>query len=95
MKGIEASTQDRNQEAGTKAEIREECYLLACSSCPAEPDFLYSPDPPAWEWYHPQWADLPKSIINEQNASQTCPQASLMEAIPQVTSFLPDGFGLC
>ena len=42
--------------------------------------------------YHPQWAEPspPTSVTNEENASQTWPQARLMEPFGQLRFPLPD-----
>jgi len=60
---VRAGAQGKNLEAGTDAETREECCLLACSSWLAQPAFLCNPEPPAQNGTAYSGLGPPPSII--------------------------------
>lgn len=48
----------------------KKCCLLACSSCFAQPAFLWNPASSDWEWYCPQLAE-PHHINNKSRKCST------------------------
>lgn len=62
-------TQSWNLEAGAKVKAREECCLLSLLPLACQFTFLDNPRRPSWGGS--QWAEVPKSIINQENAPQT------------------------
>ena len=75
--------QGRNLKAGTEAGAMEECCLLACSSYLAQLAYTTQEQLPRSGPTH-CGLGLHTSFINQPKAPQTCPQAKLKEAIPQV-----------
>lgn len=66
MREVRAGTQGRDLEAGTEVEAIEDHCLMACSSSPAQPAFLYSLRPPAQGDAAHNGLSLPTSIINQE-----------------------------
>lgn len=67
-----------------KAGAMEQCYLFVLLLS------LYSRGSPAQGWHHPQWGwALSHQSPSKKMLSQTCPQANLLGAIPQLKFPLP------
>lgn len=65
-KEARAGAQGRILEAGTEVETAEELWLLTCFVWLAQLPFLYTPEPLAQDWHHPQWA-RPRRLAYSQS----------------------------
>lgn len=67
---------------------------MVCSLWLSQSAFLENPEPPAWDGGTTlSGLDSSTSIINQEDAPQTCPQPNLMEGLSQFL-FL-DNWSLC
>lgn len=66
---------------------------LALWACPT--GFLIHPGLVAQGQHHPLFPEPPTSIINQENALQSCLQASLMEVVVQLRFPLPTHTCVC
>lgn len=71
------------------AEGMEESYLLASIACLVQLACLYNPGPTIQDGSIHIILGLPISDVNQENSSQTCSQATLIEAVPSLRSPLP------
>jgi hypothetical protein len=78
-----------------EAEALEEYCWLPCFSGSYSATFLNDAGPPAQDWYHLQWAELPPSVINQNNALLTFLQMNLMKTFSQLDLSSQMTLGLC
>lgn len=84
--------QSRNPSRSLEAETRKECCLLACLAC-----FLKLPRTTFLEATLPIIGcpcPHPLSVINQENATQVCPLANLIDKIPKLRFIISDS-SLC
>lgn len=90
--GGQSRNPSRSLEAEIEAETKKECYLLAYLAC-----FLRLPRTTFLEATLPTIGfpcPHPLSVINQENATQACPLANLIDKIPKLKFIISDS-SLC